>query len=57
MHFLYKIMECNFIYRLMPKWTKFNYSFDVVMKNRSGRLHLENGYVLNFDDMSIEIEL
>ena len=50
-------MECNFIYRLMPKWTKFNYSFDVMMKNRSGRLHLENGYVLNFDDMSIEIEL
>lgn len=51
--FLYKIMEYKFIYRLMPKWTKFIYCFDAMMKNKSGYLHLGNGYSLNFETMSI----
>ena len=52
--FLYKMMEYKFIYRLMPKWTKFIYCFDVMMKNKSGSLYLNNGYCLNFETMMIE---
>ena len=52
--FLYKMMEYRFIYRLMPKWTKFIYSFDVMNKNKSGSLHLGNGYSLNFETMTID---
>ena len=48
------MMEYRFIYRLMPKWTKFIYCFDVMMKNKSGSLHLSNGYCLNFETMMIE---
>ena len=54
--FLYKLMEYRFIYILMPKWTKFMYSFDIMLKNQSGSLHLGNGYSLNFKDMTIEFE-
>ena len=52
--FIYKMMEYNFVYRLMPKWMKFNYCFNVMTKNRSGNLHLGNGYSLNFETMTIE---
>lgn len=52
--FLYKMMEYNFIYRLMPKWIKFIYCFDVMTKNKDGSLHLGNGYALNFETMTIE---
>lgn len=54
--FLYKLMDYRFIYRLMPKWTKFMYSFNIMLKNQSGSLHLGNGYSLNFEDMTIEFE-
>ena len=54
--FLYKLMDYRFIYRLMPKWTKFMYSFDIMLKNQSGSLHLGNGYSLNFESMTIEFE-
>lgn len=53
---LYKLMDYRFIYRLMPKWTKFMYSFNIMLKNQSGNLHLGNGYSLNFEDMTIEFE-
>ena len=53
---LYKLMDYRFIYRLMPKWTKFMYSFNIMLKNQSGSLHLGNGYSLNFEDMTIEFE-
>ena len=53
---LYKMMEYKFIYRLMPKWMKFIYSFDIMAKNKSGSLHLDNGYSLNFETMRIEKE-
>ena len=53
---LCKLMEYKFIYRLMPKWTKFIYSFNIMMKNESGSLHLGNGYSLNFETMKIEEE-
>ena len=49
-------MDYRFIYRLMPKWTKFMYSFNIMLKNQSGSLHLGNGYSLNFEDMTIEFE-
>lgn len=52
--FLYKMMEYKFIYRLMPTWTKFIYCFDVMVKNGTGSLYLENGYCLNFETMTIE---
>lgn len=52
--FLYKVMEYRFIYRIMPKYTKFMYCFDIMMKNKSGNLHLGNGYYLNFETMKIE---
>lgn len=51
-----KLMEYNFIYRLMPKWTKFIYCFNVMVKNKSGSLHLGNGYSLNFETMTIDAE-
>lgn len=47
-------MEYKFIYLLMPKWTKFIYCFDVMIKNKSGSLHLYNGYYLDFEAMTIE---
>lgn len=53
---LYKLMDYRFIYRLMPKWTKFMYSFDIMLNNQSGSLHLGNGYSLNFESMTIEFE-
>lgn len=49
-----QLMEYNFIYRLMPKWTKFIYCFNVMLENKSGRLRLGNGYCLNFETMTIE---
>ena len=52
--FLNKLMGYKFIYRLMPKWIKFEHCFEVMAKNRSGTLHLGNGYGLNFKDMIIE---
>lgn len=52
--FLYKVMAYRFIYRLMPKWTKFIYCFNVMLNNKSGCLHLGNGYCLNFETMTIE---
>lgn len=52
--FLNKMMEYKFVYRLMPKWTKFIYCFNIMVKNKSGRLHLGNGYVLNFEAMTID---
>lgn len=54
--FLYKLMENKFIYRLMPTWTKFMYCFDIMVKNQSGSLRLDNGYWLNFETMTIETE-
>ena len=51
---LNKLMEYKFIYRLMPKWTKFIYCFHIMSKNKSGSLHLGNGYCLNFESMTIE---
>lgn len=53
---LYKLMEYRIVYRLMPKWTKFIYCFDVMLKNKSGGLHLGNGYYLDFETMTIEAE-
>ena len=52
--FLYKMMGYRFIYRLMPKWTKFIYCFDAMIKNKTGSLHLNNGYCLDFETMTIE---
>lgn len=52
--FLQDIMQYKFIYRIMPKWIKFMYCFDVMLKNKSGSLHLGNGYSLNFETMKIE---
>lgn len=52
--FLYKMMEYRFIYRLMPKWIKFLYCFDIMAENKKQRLHLGNGYCLNFETMTIE---
>ena len=49
-----KLMEYKFIYKLMPKWTKFIYCFNIMVKNESGRLFLGNGYCLNFATMAIE---
>lgn len=54
--FLYKLMDYKFIYRLMPRWTRFMYSFDIMIRNQSGSLHLGNGYSLNFEDMTIEFD-
>lgn len=53
---LNKLMEYRFIYRLMPKWTKFIYCFNIMLKNETGCLHLGNGYSLNFDTMTINAE-
>lgn len=55
--FLRKMMDYRFIYRIMPMWTKFIYSFDIMAKNKTGSLHLGNGYSLNFETMTIEEEL
>lgn len=52
--FLRKMMDYRFIYRIMPKWTKFMYCFDIMAKNKTGSLHLGNGYSLNFETMTIE---
>ena len=52
--FINKIMQYNFIYRLAPKYTRFIYSFNIMAKNKSGRLHLGNGFCLNFETMTIE---
>lgn len=52
--FVYKMMEYRGIYRLMPKWMKFIYCFDVMTRNKNGSLHLGNGYALNFKTMTIE---
>lgn len=52
--FLYKLMEYKFIYKLMPKWTKFMYCFEIMINNQRGRLHLDNGYALNFETMTID---
>ena len=52
--FLHKMMNYYFIYWLMPKWTRFIYCFDVMVKNKSGSLHLGNGYSLNFETMTID---
>lgn len=54
---LKKMMEYNFFYKLMPKWTKFIYCFNIMAKNKSGSLHLDNGYSLNFETMTIEKNL
>lgn len=54
--FLYKLMEYKFIYRLMPTWTKFMYCFDIMVKNQSGSLRLDNGYWLDFETMTIDTE-
>ena len=54
--FMNKMMEYRFVYRLMPKWTRFMYCFDILVKNKSGSLHLNNGYCLNFGTMTIEKE-
>lgn len=54
--FLYKLMEYKFVYRLMPTWTKFMYCFDIMVKNQSGSLRLDNGYWLDFETMSIDTE-
>ena len=53
---LNKLMEYRFIYKLMPKWTKFIYCFNVMLNNKSGCLHLGNGYSLNFETMTIDAE-
>lgn len=53
---LNKLMEYRFIYRLMPKWTKFIYCFNIMLKNKTGCLHLGNGYSLNFATMTIDKE-
>lgn len=49
-----ELMEYRFIYRLMPMWKKFLYSFKIMAKNKSGRLFLGNGYALNFETMTID---
>ena len=49
-----KLMEYKFIYRLMPKWSRFIYTFNIMAKNEFGRLFLGNGYCLNFGTMTIE---
>lgn len=54
--FLYKLMEYKFIYGLMPTWTKFMYCFDIMVKNQSGSLRLDNGYWLDFETMTIDTE-
>lgn len=54
--FLYKMMEYRIIYWLIPKYTKFIYCFNVMLNNKSGRLHLGNGYWLDFKTMTIDGE-
>ena len=51
--FLYEAMQYRFIYRIMPRWVKFMYCFNVMVKNKSGNLHLGNGYYINFKTMKI----
>lgn len=51
-----KLMEYRLIYRLMSKWTKFIYCFNIMLKNKAGCLHLGNGYSLNFETMTIDKE-
>ena len=53
---LYRLMEYRFIYRLMPTYTKFMYCFDIMVKNQSGSLRLDNGYWLDFETMTIDTE-
>lgn len=50
---LHKLMEYRFVYRLMPKWTRFIYCFDIMTKNKYGTLHLGNGYYINFETMKV----
>lgn len=50
---LYNLMEYRWFYRLMPRWWKFLYSFDVMNRNQEGTLHLGNGYGLDFKNMTI----
>lgn len=51
---LFNLMEYRWFYRLMPRWWKFLYSFDVMKRNKSGTLHLGNGYGLDFKNMTIK---
>ena len=54
MNILYKLMDYRIIYKIMPKYMKFIYCFDTMLKNKSGCLHLGNGYELNFETMMID---
>lgn len=47
-------MEYRWFYRIMPKWYKFLYSFEIMRRNGNGCLHLGNGYCLNFETMTID---
>ena len=51
---LEEILGSKLVYRLITKWSRFIYSFNIMVKNKSGRIHLGNGYCLNFETMTIE---
>ena len=51
---LRSLMNYKWIYRLIPRWYKFLYSFETMLDNKDGTLHLENGYALDFKTMTIE---
>lgn len=50
---LFKLMQNRWFYRIMPKWYKFLYCFNVMTINKNGSIHLGNGYSLDFENMQI----
>ena len=42
-------------WRFMTKWQKLMYSIPIFHRNKH-RLHLGNGYILNFETMTIDID-
>jgi hypothetical protein len=49
-----KLMENPFIYRLMPKWRRFIYLFNIMANNRLGCLHVTDDYYIDFETFTIE---
>ena len=45
----------SFKWFFMTKWQKLMYSMPICHRNKQ-RLHLGNGYILNFKTMTIEVE-
>jgi hypothetical protein len=49
-----KLMENPFIYRLMPKWRRFIYIFNIMANNRLGCLHVTDDCYIDFETFTIE---